>query len=142
LLSIAVYKEEGMAQAEPNVVPLCDVLLVLLIIFMVITPTVQKGIDIKLPETTQDTSSTPGSLIVLTLFKGDRVDINKVQWNLEEVGDELRRIYATRQEKIAFIRADAPLPYRKIIELMDVAKGAGVEVMGIIPEYFTEEEVR
>jgi biopolymer transport protein ExbD len=81
-------------------------------------------------------------LIVLTLFKGDRVDINKVQWNLEEVGDELRRIYATRQEKIAFIRADAQLPYRKIIELMDVAKGAGVEVMGIIPEYFTEEEVR
>jgi biopolymer transport protein ExbD len=131
-----------MAKAEPNVVPLCDVLLVLLIIFMVITPTVQKGIDIKLPETTQDTSSTPGSLIVLTLFKGDRVDINKVQWNLEEVGDELRRIYATRQEKIAFIRADAQLPYRKIIELMDVAKGAGVEVMGIIPEYFTEEEVR
>jgi biopolymer transport protein TolR len=127
-------------RAEPNVVPLCDVLLVLLIIFMVLTPTVQKGFDIKLPETTQDASSTPGSLIVLTLYSGDRVDINKAQWNLNEVGDELRRVYATRQDKTAFIRADAKLPYRKIIELLDIARGAGVEVLGIIPEYFTEEE--
>ena len=126
-------------KAEPNVVPLCDVLLVLLIIFMVLTPTVQKGFDIKLPETTQDASSTPGSLIVLTLYSGDRVDINKAQWTLIEVGDELRRVYATRQDKTAFIRADAKLPFRKIIELLDIARGAGVEVLGIIPEYFTEE---
>ncbi|MFQ6039082.1 MAG: ExbD/TolR family protein [Candidatus Aminicenantales bacterium] len=128
------------AKAEPNVVPLCDVLLVLLIIFMVITPTVQKGIDIKLPETTQDASATPGSLIVLTLHQGDRVDINKIQWTIAEVGDELRRLYSTRQDKTAFIRADARLPYQKVIELLDIAKGAGVEVLGIIPEYFTEEE--
>jgi len=127
-------------KAEPNVVPLCDVLLVLIIIFMVLTPSMQKGFDIKLPETTQDVSSTPGSLIVLTLYKGDRVEINKAQWILSEVGDELRRVYATRQDKTAFIRADAKLTYRKIIELLDIAKGAGVEVLGIIPEYFTEEE--
>jgi biopolymer transport protein TolR len=126
-------------RAEPNVVPLCDVLLVLLIIFMVLTPSHQKGFDIKLPETTEDTSSTPGSLIVLTLFRGDRVDINKNQFSLAEAGDELRRIYSTRQEKIAFIRADASLPYSKIIELMDIARGAGVEVMGLIPEIFEEE---
>ncbi|MDH5742588.1 MAG: biopolymer transporter ExbD, partial [Candidatus Aminicenantes bacterium] len=99
-------------KAEPNVVPLCDVLLVLIIIFMVLTPSMQKGFDIKLPETTQDASSTPGSLIVLTLYSGDRVDINKAQWTLSEVGDELRRVYATRQDKTAFIRADAKLPYR------------------------------
>jgi len=129
-----------MAKAEPNVVPLCDVLLVLLIIFMVITPTVQKGIDIKLPETTQDTSATPGSLIVLTLHPGDRVDINKFEFTISDVGDELRRLYATRQDKTAFIRAEAKLPFRKIIELMDIAKGAGVEILGIIPEHFTEEE--
>ncbi len=129
-------------KAEPNVVPLCDVLLVLIIIFMVLTPTVQKGFDVKLPETTQDTSSTPGSLIVMTLLKGDRVDINKKLWTMADVGDELRRIYATRQEKTAFIRADAKLPFSKIIELLDLAKGAGVEVIGIIPEYFTEEDIQ
>lgn len=129
------------AKAEPNVVPLCDVLLVLIIIFMVLTPTIQKGFDVKLPETSQDTSSTPGSLIVLTLYKGGRVDINKIQWTIADVGDELRRIYATRQEKTAFIRADAKISFAKIIELLDLAKGAGVEVLGIIPEYFTEEEI-
>jgi biopolymer transport protein ExbD len=129
-------------KAEPNVVPLCDVLLVLIIIFMVLTPTVQKGFDVKLPETTQDASSTPGSLIVMTLLKGDRVDINKKLWTMADVGDELRRIYATRQEKTAFIRADAKLPYSKIVELLDLANGAGVEIIGIIPEYFTEEDIQ
>lgn len=130
-----------MAKAEPNVVPLCDVLLVLLIIFMVITPTIQKGIDVKLPETTSDTSSTPSGLIVLTLKKDMSVMINTQPIDFSLLQDELRRIYSTRQDKIIFIRADAKLPYSKVIELIDTAKGAGVETTGIIPEYFTEENL-
>jgi len=130
-----------MTKAEPNVVPLCDVLLVLLIIFMVITPTIQKGIDVKLPETTSDTSSTPSGLIVLTLKKDMTVMINTQPIDFSLLQDELRRIYSTRQEKIIFIRADAKLPYSKVIELIDIAKGAGVETTGIIPEYFTEENL-
>ncbi len=130
-----------MAKAEPNVVPLCDVLLVLLIIFMVITPTIQKGIDVKLPETTSDTSSTPSGLIVLTLKKDMSVMINTQPIDFSLLQDELRRIYSTRQEKIIFIRADAKLPYSRVVELIDIAKGAGVETTGIIPEYFTEENL-
>lgn len=128
------------AKAEPNVVPLCDVLLVLLIIFMVITPMVQKGIDVKLPETTGDTSATPQGLIVLTLKKDMSVLINQEGIGLGMLQDRLRTIYSTRQDKTIFIRADAKLPYSRIIELIDIATGAGVEVLGIIPEYFTEEE--
>ncbi len=128
------------ARAEPNVVPLCDVLLVLLIIFMVITPMVQKGIDVKLPETTADTSATPQGLIVLTLKKDMSVLINQEGIELGMLQDRLRTIYSTRQDKTIFIRADAKLPYSRVIELIDIAKGAGVEVLGIIPEYFTEEE--
>ncbi|MFB0564080.1 MAG: ExbD/TolR family protein [Candidatus Aminicenantaceae bacterium] len=130
----------GKVKTEPNVVPLCDVLLVLLIIFMVITPMVQKGIDVKLPETSSDTGAAPVGLIVLTLKKDMTVEINRAAYDFNLVQDELRRIYATRQDKTAFIRADAKLPYSRIIELIDLAKGAGVEVLGIIPEYFTEEE--
>jgi biopolymer transport protein TolR len=130
-----------MASAEPNVVPLCDVLLVLLIIFMVITPMVQKGIDIKLPETTADTSATPQGLIVLTLKKNMSVMINQEQISLEMLPGRLRNLYSTRQDKTIFIRADAKVPYSRVIDLIDIAKGAGVEVTGIIPEYFTEEDV-
>lgn len=127
------------SKAEPNVVPLCDVLLVLLIIFMVITPMVQRGIDVKLPETTQDTSATPVGLIVLTLQKNMKVNINTLTYEFNQVSDELKRIYSARQDKTIFIRADAKVPYARVIELIDIAKGAGVEVTGIIPEYFTEE---
>lgn len=129
-----------MARAEPNVVPLCDVLLVLLIIFMVITPMVQKGIDIKLPETTADTSATPQGLIVLTLKKDLSVMINTELISLDMLKSRLTTLYSTRQDKTVFIRADAKVPYANVIELIDIAKGAGVEVTGIIPEYFTEDD--
>lgn len=135
-------EEDMSSKAEPNVVPLCDVLLVLLIIFMVITPMVQKGIDVKLPETTADTSATPQGLIVLTLKKDMSVLINQEAIDFNMLQDRLRNIYASRQDKTIFIRADAKVSYSKVIDLIDIAKGAGVEVTGIIPEYFTEEEIK
>ena len=128
-----------MAKAEPNVVPLCDVLLVLLIIFMVITPFVQKGIDVKLPETQSDSSGAqPAGLVVLTIQKNDTIMINKDPIELRMLLESLRRIYSTRQDKTIFIRAEAKLPFSKVMEVMDIAKGAGIDVLGLIPEYIED----
>lgn len=127
--------------AEPNVVPLCDILLVLLIIFMVITPMSQKGMDVKLPETSAEQGATPVGLIVMTLLTDLSVDINKSPYEFDQVEDELRRIYSARQDKTIFIRAYAKVPFYKVIELIDIAKGAGVDTTGLIPEYIEDEEI-
>ena len=129
------------ANAEPNVVPLCDVLLVLLIIFMVITPLVQRGVDVRLPETAQDQSAggNPQGLIVVTMMKDGGVRINQEQIEFNLVQDRLKSLYSARQDKTIFIRANAKVPYSRVIQLIDIIKGAGVETIALIPEYFEDD---
>jgi biopolymer transport protein TolR len=126
------------AKAEPNVVPLCDVLLVLLIIFMVISPSVQRGMDAKLPETLGGSDQSI-DVIVMTLHLDGKIDINKSFYERDILESELMRIYGPRQHKTILIRADARVPFTNVVGLMDIARGAGVEEVGIVLEYFEEE---
>ncbi len=125
-------------KSEPNVVPLCDILLVLLIIFMVITPVMQKGIDVKLPETQRDDGDGGGDTrgIVLTLESDRTVKINQDLVDMNLLENTLRDLYQTRTDKTIFIRADETLNYQDVLRIIDIAKGAGIEVLGVIPERY------
>lgn len=128
------------SKAEPNVVPLCDVLLVLLIIFMIITPMIQKGMDVRLPEVAAETSSGGSSNVIVVTLKADNtvlINQEQIEYNLAQ--DRIRSLYATRQDKTVFVRAYASVSYNRVVELIDLLRGAGCEVLALVPEYIEEE---
>ena len=121
---------------EINVTPMIDVLLVLLIIFMMVIPMSRKAIDLQLPDPRPDDSQQgpPPSQIVLEVLPGNVFKINSESVPPNRLAARLKEIYDPRPDKIIFVKGDEKVKYSEVIHAMDVARGAGVKVIGVPPK--------
>ena len=123
------------SMATPNVVPLIDILLVLIIIFMVITPLTPKGLDTLVPQPSpnqQQNQELENKTVVVQVEQNGKLKINNEDTTWETLGPRMEQIFKERAEKVAFVKGDNDVLFMDVAHAIDIMKGAGIDKVGLI----------
>jgi biopolymer transport protein TolR len=125
----------GSAKADINMTPMIDVLLVLIIIFMVITPLTPKGLEALVPQppkADQPQSQADQRTVVIVINRDKSMSINQEPTDEQRLGPRLEEIFKTRAERVVFVRGDNDLEYQYVAKAIDIAHGAGIDKVGLM----------
>ena len=124
---------KGGAKADINMTPMIDVLLVLIIIFMVITPLTPKGLEALVPQPAQpNQQESDQRTVVITINKDKSMLINNEASDEAKLGPRLEEIFKTRAERVIFVKGDPELEFQTVAKVIDIAKGVGIDKVGLM----------
>jgi biopolymer transport protein TolR len=134
-MAMAVGGPKSGPRCDINMTPMIDILLVLLIIFMVITPLTPHGLEALAPEPPDKKNQPPPDqdrTVVIVIDKDKSMHINNEDTDMDKLGPRLEQIFKTRAERVVFVKGDPDLEYQIVARAIDIAKGAQIDKVGLM----------